>query len=173
MPSLNLSLSVKGGGTLSDESGINPATETASVGGGGFAPIQLDLTTGTGDLGANQWYLGQRTLAATTGENLDLRSIANKLGSVVLAKVRGILVRIVEPDGTKALRVGPQNQSNAWQGPFAVADADGWLRVDWLLLLASGYADGLGVVDATHKILRVYNPGAGSVTYDLFLIGVQ
>jgi hypothetical protein len=169
---LNVSLELRGGGTLTDSSGINPATERANLGTGDFGEIKLDLASGTGDLAANQWYLGQRTLAATTAENLDLQALANKLGTAVLTKVRGLLIRIVSPDGTKYLKVGPQNQSNGWQGPFSVVTANGWVRVDWLCLLACGYGSGIGAVDATHKVLRVDNPGAGSVTYDIWLLGV-
>jgi hypothetical protein len=171
MADLNLTLKVEGSGLLS-VTGIERTTSVVNLGTSDALPIDLSLGDGTGDSQGNQWYFASHTLAATTGVNLDLTALANALGSVAFTKIRHMVVILSAPDGTKVIRVGPQNETNGWQGPFPVVTANGWFEVRDALVLGSRYADGIGAVSGTNKILRLYNPGAGSVTVQVWLIGV-
>ena len=140
---LSLTVGVSGSGTLSDASTINPATESFQVGvkssqfpGDGVVP-QLSLQTGATPPGeANQWYLGQRSVNATSFDLLNIADavsgLVNGLGQPIdLAKVLGLLIVVNNHDGIKNLRIGPQAQTHAWQGPFSGIGADQYLTIYW------------------------------------------
>ena len=180
---LTLQIGVQGSGLLADANAIiNPASETFQIGAqavsfpGDTVLPALVLSTGTGNLQGNQWYSGQRVLAAGAFDLLNLRDAAlgllNGLGQrVQLARVVGFLIVVNNHDGVQNLRVGPQAQANAWQGPFSGVVADQYLTIYWLVFLANDTANGLGIVDATHNILPVFNPTAAAITYSIFVVG--
>ena len=131
------------------------------------------LTQGTASGQASKWHLSQRTLAATTFDLLDLYGgLTDYKGAVInFTKIKRIFVAIISPDGTKSLRIGPQNQTHAiqlhWGGTGATVYST--TTTDWELYEPyTGYT----VTDAVTDIFPIYNPGAGSVTYTLFILGL-
>lgn len=186
---LSLTVGIVGNGTLADASNvINPTAEGFEVGteatqfpGDTVAP-QLVLSTGnvsTSGGQANQWYLGQRIVNATTYDLLDIASavsgLKNGLGqNINLSKVLGFLIVVNNHDGVQHLQVGPQGQSNAWQGPFSGVGADQYLTVYWMAFVANDFDNGIGPQPTgTTNILPVYNPTASTITYSIFVVGIQ
>jgi hypothetical protein len=83
-----------------------------------------------------------------------------------------VLVGIDSPDGSKAVRVGPQNQANAWQGWFGglgatVYDLEYW----WLARM--GPPAGWAVTAGSADQFVLYNPGATSIDVNVAIIGVR
>lgn len=176
---LSLTITIQGGGTLRETTGVNPASEAVTIGASGFPALQIALTNGTGDDQANQWYAARRTLANGGTDSLDLNAVAggltNKFGqSLVLTKVRALLVVIDNPDGTKAVTVGPQNVANAWQGPFLGTGAQAGITVKHLAIVACGKGAGLGTVTpGTGDLLVVKNNSGVPVDYYVWPVGVE
>lgn len=130
------------------------------------------FTYGTGDNQVNKAYFAQRTLNATTTESLDLAGgITDYAGAAItLTVLKYAYLAIVSPDGTKALRVGPQNVANAaqlgWGGTGAtVYDT---IYTDWELYRP---IDGYAITAGTGDLFPVHNPGAEAVTYAILLMG--
>lgn len=147
---------------------------TGTSGSQGFSELVAEWASGTSDNQANEWFHDQRTVAATTADNLDLAgTLTNRLtgATITFTVIKLMLFRIISPDGTKALAVGPRNQTNAWAGPWVGGvgatvydDVKDWMvwvnRYGWGTITA-GSADVLGV----------YNSSASQLTYDVILIG--
>jgi hypothetical protein len=183
--SLNLDIEIAGSGTLYDASNvINPTTEYFVLGSGntqfpGDIAPELIFSTGTGNLQGNQWYLGQRTLAATSYDLLNLQSgsttsgLKNGLGQYVqIAQLKWLILAILNHDGVKKLQIGPQGQSNAWPAWFEAVTANFYTVESWLLLKCNEYGTGLGpAITSTTNILPIYNPTANPITYSIFLGG--
>ena len=113
-----------------------------------------------------------RTLAATTFDLIDLAGGLTdyKGATITFAKVKWIYVALSTQDGTNALRIGPQNQANAWQGPWGGTGATVYRTTytDWEFYRP---VTGTTVTAGTGDIFPVYNPGAGSVDYLLWVLG--
>lgn len=161
-----------GGGRMIDEASNTQQTISPGVTPAPSGTFNLNYGTSSGQ--ANQWYAGQRTVTATTADNLDLSGVLTNpvSGTVTLTAVKRVLIQIVSPDGTKSLRVGPQNVSNAWQGPWGGTGATVYETVYEEMDKKNQYS-GWAVTAGTGDILGIYNPGATSVTYFIWIIGVQ
>ena len=162
--------------TYTDPNGsLSTGTDLLSIGNGGFAALTQNITDGaSGAYKANKYYRGQRTLAAAANDDLDLSGgLSDPFGNAFnFTYVRGILLAIVTPDGTKKLRFGPQNVANAWQGPFGGVGATVYFDVlDHFLLVNFTGVNGWAVTAATADILRINNPSAGAVTYNIAILG--
>ncbi len=118
-------------------------------------------------------YHKQFTIAATTMKTISLNGGAdtdNTNTALAMTKAKYFLVYILAPDGVISCRVGPQNQANAWQGPWggltaAVYDVC-YYRREW-----AGPAAGVTITPATAMNFQIYNPGAGTITVGLFFAG--
>jgi hypothetical protein len=135
------------------------------------AATAFDFGTGTNE--ANALYIsGLRAVAATTADNLNLSTLSMGGQTLSLTKVKYVLVAISAPDGTKSLRVGPRGVSNAaqlWAGGTAAGNYETVITDrEW----KNPYA-GWDVTASTADILGIYNPGAGSVTYSVVVIGLD
>lgn len=136
--------------------------------------LSFGLTYGTGSGKANKLYCAKRTLAATTFDLIDLAgSLSDGIGNTLtFTKLKLALVAIVAPDGAKSLRVGPQNQSNTFQGEWGGGGATVYEAVThWKPVVYEPVA-GYTVTASTGDILPIYNPGASSLDYWLLLAGV-
>lgn len=107
------------------------------------ASLSIDLTGGTGET--------------------DVENAALDLESVLL-----LHVELDSVGAGKSVEVGPLAAANGWVGPFK--HASGGAVVQDRLTIAC-QSDPV-VVDATHKILKLTNPGAGTVTGKLLVFGV-
>lgn len=149
------------GATLRKRFGVSP-----------IPALDFSLTFGTGSGQANWLYYASRTVATVTADNLDLSgSLTDAFGnSITATKLKLLIVAIASPDGTKALRVGPQSVSNAATLNFSGSTA--YITVtDWCAVVnepVAGYTISAGSSD----VLGIYNPSAGSVTYSILMAGV-
>src|SRR5581483_9791621 len=109
---------------------------------------------------------------ASSSDNLDLSgSLTNPItGTVTLTAVKRILIRVVSPDGTKKLYVGPQAVANAFATPWGGAGATVYTVVYEEYDIKNSYG-GWAVTAGTGDILGMSNPGRTDVTYAILVIG--
>lgn len=147
-------------------------TITQRVGGTLLPAAATAFEWGTGSGQANALYVATRTVNATTADNLNLSSLALGGTTFSLTKVKYVLIAISSPDGTKSLRVGPRGVANAaqlWAGGTAAGNYETVVSYrEWIHTFA-----GWDVTASTADILGIYNPGAGSVTYGVAIIGLD
>lgn len=168
---ITANVSFSGGGIITDSA--NGATQPASVGQGVLPSLLSAYTYGTGTAQVNAFYAASRTVAATTFDLINLTTTTAALGTTFsLTKLKFLLVAVQSPDGTKSLRVGPQNQSNAAQLWFGGTGATVYDTVFTYRVWENPYA-GYTVTASTGDILPIYNPGASSVTYGIWILGLD
>jgi hypothetical protein len=160
---------VSGGGSVR-----NTATgerQSGTFGAGVLPPISFAYSYGTGNAQVTKWVLQKRTLAATTFDNLDLTAGLSTLGVVqAFTAIKRVFVGIVDPDGTKKLRIGPQNQTHANQLWFQAVTANFWEET-YTHILKDRPVTGWAVAAGSTDVLSIYNPGASSLDYALWLMG--
>ena len=156
--------------TLTQDSTLAVTTDVVASGTASFPTLTQTLTDGTGAAQADKWYRSYRTLAGTTAENLDLSgSLLDPFGNTLsFTGIKSIAVAVVSPDGTKSVTIGGA-ASNPFIGPLSAA---GTLSVPYSVVLNNPNAAGWGVTAATADILRVYNPGASSIIYCIWIVGI-
>ena len=145
-----------------------------NLGSGSWAAMIDTLTFGTGNNQVNQVYIAQRTVAAGSDDNLDLSgSLKSPVGdTIAFTKIKLCVISIVSPDGTKSLRVGPNGVSNAFQGPWGAVTANVYNTITNFDCIVNEPIAGYTVTDGTGDILPIHNPGAGSVTYNVIILGL-
>lgn len=133
----------------------------------------LQLQPGTGTGYADKLFCDERTIAASSTENLDLAgSLTDPLGSTLtFAKVKAIMV-VAAAGNTNDVVVGGAG-TNTFTGPFA--DATDKIKIkpgsSWLITDAGS---GWTVTAATGDILLVGNSSSGTgVTYSICVIGTS
>jgi hypothetical protein len=131
---------------------------------------QNDLTNGTGaNKGQVVWH-DERTLAAGTPESLDLAgALACAFGVITFSKVKLIAIKVVTTTPNYRLEVGgaAANQFINWVGnanDVIIVGAGG-------LFCLSSPVDGYAVTGGTGDLLKINNPSAGGVTYDIWVVG--
>lgn len=171
---LSVSLRFNGGYVQTAASGILPAGQR--FGDTNLPANTFSLSDGTSDNQANQLYYTTFSLATTTGLSVDLKGgngekdITNTL--LAMVEVRWIYVYIsTTPTSAISLRVGPQNQTNAWQGPWAGVGASDYLTIRRRLDIDAPGDGSWTTVDSTHKIFRLYNPSGSTVAGSLIIAG--
>jgi hypothetical protein len=122
---------------------------------------ELDFTPGTAAVGqANVLFTDTRTLAASTGEDIDLAgALTDALGASIAAAAPGNTndVQVTRPAAN-----GVPLFLAAGDG-FAIGPGDFSLRT---------YRNGVAVAAGTGDLIHVANGGAGTpVTYDIAIIG--
>ena len=132
------------------------------------------ITNGTGADQADVMWHDQRTLAASTSEDLDLSGVlTDSFGtSVVLARVKAIIVSAADANGG-LIQVGGAtgNQFINW-----VANASDiiQIRAGGFMLLVAPDATAYAVTAGTGDLLKIANTdGAASGTYDIYVIGAS
>lgn len=124
------------------------------------------LTFGTGASKANQVYHARITLAGGATSELDLYggTLLNGFGvGCAFRKIKS--VTIVNRSDEQAVPTTAQvtvggSAENAWEGNVLSAAGTFLLEPGDVFARASKVADGLGVVDATHKMLLLTNEDA-------------
>jgi len=166
---INTSDRVTGGGSV-----VNSSTgerQSASIGGAVFPQQKFTYSYGTGDGQVTKWYLAQRVLAGTTFDNIDLTAGLTTLGVVqAFTALKRVWIAIVSPDGAKKLRVGPQNQTHANILWFQAVTANFWEET-YTNIKKDRPVTGWAVAAGSTDVLSIYNPGATSVTYALWVMG--
>ena len=135
--------------------------------------VTVALTEGTGTGAADLMFADERTLAASSTENLDLAgSLVDPLGATLtFAKVKTIIV-IANSGNTNDVIVGGA-ASNAFTGPFQDATDKIAVRPGGFACFAHPGA-GWTVTASTGDILKVANSSSGTpVTYRVIIIGTS
>lgn len=131
--------------------------------------LSRNYTDGTGALQANKVWRDLRTLSAGASETIDLSGTLtdHEGNTVAFVGVKEVLIGIIGPDGTKKLQVG-NAASNSFQGPLSSgATEDVFYQLEWTHPSAAGFA----VTNSSNDNLKINNPGAGSVTYFIMVLG--
>lgn len=130
------------------------------------------LVNGTAANQANQLFMDQRTITASSSENLDLYGgLTNAFGTTInFASIKGIIIYAAS-----------SNTNNVIVGGDATSGFANWIsdtsdeivvKPGGLFALVDPGADGYAVTDSTADILKITNSSSGtSVTYDVILIG--
>lgn len=154
------------------------STALSSVLGLGTAddPVSKDytqnLSNGTGANQASQQWHDQRTLTASSTENLDLAGVlVNAFGVVVtFTKIKALIIHASAANTNDVLVGGAA--SNAWVG--WVNDVTDIVKVKpgGTLVWIAPDVNGGAVVTGTGDLLKVANSSSGtSVVYDVIVIG--
>lgn len=164
--SMNVEISV----TRKNVGTLNTATEPLATGVSGFDAITKSLTTGTGSGQGNRFYAVEATATAGSDTDYDLTSLTDSNGaSINFAKIKWFVL-VLDAPVTGAYLVwlgtdtGLSNPVTFWKAAntdntnlnsvnVMTSDVDGW------------------VIDGTHKVLRLNNPTASSITYRMLLVG--
>lgn len=170
---LQASIDISLTGNLIGSDTIATNTDQVRSGYGDFPPLSTSFTDGTGAQQANKWHRSKRTIGAGANDDIDLYgSLIDPRGNTLnFSRIVAVIIAIIDPDGTKSLRVGPNGVSNAWQGPFGGVGSGACLTTKKVLPLIDISAAGWPVTSGTGDILRVTNPGAGSLDYAFFVMG--
>lgn len=131
------------------------------------------LSPGTGSAQADLLFADERTLTASSTENLDLAgSLTDPLGATLtFAKIKAIVV-IAAAGNTNNVVVGGA-ASNGFVGAFGDATDTIAVKPGGVLVLAHPGA-GWTVTASTGDILKVANSSSGSsVTYKVILVGTS
>lgn len=136
----------------------------------------VSLADGSGAGQADRVFHDTRTLAASTGEDIDLAGVLTDAlgGPFTLARVKGLVIAAAAAN-TNPLVVG-NGGVNAFVAPFGAAAHTVTVRPGAVLALFAGAADANGYVvgAGTGDLLRITNGGAGTpVTYDIIIIGAS
>ena len=133
------------------------------------------LSNGAAADQADTIWSDQRTIAASAHDDLDLTNLTHTLfGSTLaidLASVKAILLINTSTTAGDLLRLD-SSVTNACTAPFG-GSATSLVEIgaDSSLLLSSK-KDGW-TVDSSHKVLRVVNPSADSITYSIVILGTS
>lgn len=153
---------------------LREALELSNVVDSGRMEFSRTLADGTGlDQAAVVWH-DHRTLAAGANDDLDLAGgLSNTIfGTPVVAsfsKIKAIMIVNTATASAGLLRVG--GGSNPFTPPFVGSgSAQVEIGADSALLL-SNKKDGWTVTPGTGDILRIQNPSAVSITYQIAILG--
>jgi hypothetical protein len=133
------------------------------------------LTNGAAADQADTIWSDQRTVAAGTNDDLDLTNLTHTLFgstlSIDLVSLKAILLVNMSTASGSNLHLD-SSVANACTAPFSgSATSLVVIGADSALLLSSK-KDGW-TVDSTHKMLRIANPSASSITYSIVILGVS
>lgn len=130
--------------------------------------------SGTGADQADLIFHDQRTLGASSSENIDLAgSLTDAYGATItFARIKALII-IAAAGNTNDVQVGGA-ASNAFVNWVANSSDIVNVRPDGILALISPSATAYAVTAGTGDILKIANSGAGtSVVFDLILIGAS
>jgi hypothetical protein len=132
---------------------------------------EFTLADGAGINAANLVYQDTVTLAAAGETLLDLTALTDALGSAVnFARVKLIYLRNKSATAGDNLQLGG-TVSAGLSTLYVGTNAGQLIGPGGIALLVNPSAAGWAVTATTADILRIGNPGANSITYDIVLIG--
>lgn len=132
------------------------------------------LSSGTGANQASNMFHDQRTITASSSENLDLSGVLTNVFGVTLAftKIKALIIRAAAANVNDVLVGGAA--SFAWVGMLSDVTDIIKVKPGGTLIWIAPDANGGAVVAATGDILKVANSGSGtSVVYDIIIIGTD
>ncbi len=137
------------------------------------AGAAIALASGTGASQADQVFSDQRTITASSSENLDLAgSLADAFGATItFAKIKAIMI-LADSGNTNDVVIG-NAASNGFTGPFGAATHTVAVKPGGVAMFAHP-GTGWTVTAGTGDILKVANSGGTtSVTYKVIIIGTS
>lgn len=168
-------ISISGQFTYEKDTDLSSAFESFAIGSNDLDAIAAEFTNGTGNEQATHIWADERTLANGADDSLDLAGgLTDVYGATLtFTKIKAILIDIDSPDGTKFLKVGPNNTSNAFVGPWGANAANVYETVYQTMYKVHPFA-GWTVAATTGDLLIISNTSTGSVscTYRIVLVGL-
>lgn len=134
---------------------------------------RLSLASGTGANQADLIWHDQRSIAASSSDNLDIAGgLTDAFGATVtFARIRAMVVR-ADANNAGRLQVGSA-PANAWLGWLDNGNAAVQVRPGGLLLLTGPDSSGYPVAAGTGDRLLITNTAASVAAYDIVLIGAS
>lgn len=138
--------------------------------------IAKTIADGTGANQGNRIFHDKRTLSPTTSENLDMFDFAGAVDPVgqpyALSRVICVIVENKNTTAGQKMLVGGEGSAAAWNSPFNGVDTDK-LSVEpgGVLVLYAGSAAGYVVTDVSNYLLKIDNPNAVALDYNIVIIG--
>lgn len=160
-------------GTLTQDDTVAVQTDTINGQSTALPSLNFSIADGTGALQASKWYRAKRTLAAGANDDLDLAGVLTSPltgATISFTAIKGLIISIYSPDGTKLVRVGPGSASNPWSGP--IKGTTPYVEVPYVQMFLNPSAAGWPVTAGTADILRITNPGATSLDYFVWIFGI-
>lgn len=132
------------------------------------------LTTGTGANQADKLYATALTIAASSGQDIDLAGgLTDALGApLTMVKLKGVGIRAAQLNTNNVNITRPAANGVPW----FLAAGDGFaLGPGGVFFFVNPGANGIATVTpATGDLIRVDNSGAGSsVTFDIVIVGTS
>ena len=135
------------------------------------ALLDSTLTDGTGSSQIKKIFRDQRTVSAASNDDIDLAGgLVDAFGlTITLTKLRMLLVLNNNTTAGDVLHIGA-----AGTNPMSTIFAD---TTDKLIVGPSGLAllyspvDGYTVTGGSADVLRIRNPGANSISYNIYIAG--
>lgn len=130
------------------------------------------LTSGTGVNQGDLVFVDQRTVNASTNDDLDLAGVLTNVfgATVTFARIKGLFV-YSNPANTQTFAVGGgSNPFSTWVTGTTPAVT---VRPGGLFALTAPDATAYAVTAATADILRIANGAGSPITYDILLIGAS
>lgn len=131
----------------------------------------LNLANGTGASQADKVFADQRTIAASTTEDLDISAggLTDAFGTTFTLAELKVLMVCASSANTNNVVLG----GDAASVPFlSTAATTVSIKPGGCFMLADPSAGGIAVTDSTGDVIQVANGGAGTtVTYDIVMIG--
>lgn len=135
----------------------------------------IEFGDGTGAGQANQVFQANLSIATVTMQLYDLKGGNGELDvlnvALAMTAVKLVILEITTPASGTSLRFGPQNQTNAAQLWFQATTANFWTEEKSRFLKEDARAG--WALDATHKVIAIYNPGLATVTGKLWVYGTK
>lgn len=130
-----------------------------------------DLAYGAGLNQADILWHDRRTLAAVTSEALDLtNSLVDALGqTLTFASVKGLFIQNRATEAGDEILVG--GGSEAWASWLGASGDIVRIGPGGVLLVWNPSAAGYAVSDGSADQLRIENPSASEISYDILLLG--
>lgn len=137
-----------------------------------FPALLTSLSSGTGASQSNLLYVQSFTIATTANQDLDLAgSLENEFGeTLTFARVKGVIVAIHSPDGSKKVRFGPQGVTNGANLWFQAATTNFYMEVFDFMMQTDEYT-GWAITAGSADAVRINNPTGGSVTVSVAIWG--
>lgn len=150
---------------------LTSALDLVTAGAPAVVKFVLDLAHGSGANQANKVFTDQRTIAASTTEDLDLNGggLLDALGTVlVFAQVRVLYIKAAIANVNNITLFGDANSVPI----LGTAATTVTLKPGGIFLFVDPSAAGVAVTAGTGDIIQVANAGAGtSVVYDIIIVG--
>jgi hypothetical protein len=136
---------------------------------------QIRMYAGTGATQANVCFVKTWTLAGSANLDVDLTTGQTDINNVAvnLTKVKLVICQITALVAVADyVKIGPQNVTNAIQLWHGDVTANFFTEIRDVPFINGGQNWAGWTVDATHKIIRINNPTANSLSGHLIVIGI-